>query len=152
VTSVVPSPVSASNADAVPSLASFGPPRLLAGLGTGAGWTRRLERVGHLTVHGTMPEMRLEELVDLAENIDLRGRGGAGFPFARKLKAVIESAKRKQLARAAVVVNGSEGEPSCLKDTALLLFSPHLVIDGAVLCGRALNAPEVNIAVTRPDV
>ncbi|WP_314173416.1 NADH-ubiquinone oxidoreductase-F iron-sulfur binding region domain-containing protein [Streptomyces winkii] len=151
-TSVVPSPVSASNADAVPSLASFGPPRLLAGLGTGAGWTRRLERVGHLTVHGTMPELRLEELVDLAENIDLRGRGGAGFPFARKLKAVIESAHRRQQARAAVVVNGSEGEPSCLKDTALLLFTPHLVLDGAMLCARALNSDEINVAVTRPDV
>ncbi|SCK44344.1 NADH-quinone oxidoreductase subunit NuoF family protein [Streptomyces sp. WMMB 322] len=151
-TALVPSPVSAGNADSVPSLASFGPPRLLAGLGTGAGWTRRLERVGHLTVHGTMPELRLEELVDLAENIDLRGRGGAGFPFAKKLKAVIESAHRRQQARAAVVVNGSEGEPSCLKDTALLLFTPHLVLDGAMLCARALNSDEVSVAVTRPDV
>lgn len=150
--SLVPSTVVGSNLEAVPSLSSFGPPRLLAGLGTGAGWTRRLERVGHLTVHGSMPELRLEEVVALAENTDLRGRGGAGFPFARKLKAVIESAQRRQQGRAAVVVNGSEGEPSCLKDTALLLFSPHLVLDGAMLCARALNSDEINVIVTRADV
>ncbi len=151
-TSVVPTPVSAASADPVPSLASYGPPRLLAGLGTGAGWTRRLDRVGHLTVHGQMPEMRLEEVVALAENIDLRGRGGAGFPFARKLNAVIDSARRRQDARTAVVVNGSEGEPSCLKDTALLLFTPHLVLDGAALVARALRTDDVSIGVTRADV
>ncbi|HWM35855.1 MAG TPA: NADH-ubiquinone oxidoreductase-F iron-sulfur binding region domain-containing protein [Streptomyces sp.] len=151
-TSVVPSPVSASNADAVPSLASYGPPRLLAGLGTGGAWSRRLDRVGHLTVHGQMPELRLQEVVDLAENIDLRGRGGAGFPFSRKLTSVIETARRRQDARTAVVVNGSEGEPSCLKDTALLLYTPHLVIDGALLVARALKTDDVSICVTRPDV
>lgn len=150
-TSVVPTPVSASSAGAVPSLASYGPPRLLAGLGTGAAWSRRLDRVGHLTVHGQMPEMRLEEVVALAENIDLRGRGGAGFPFARKLNAVIDAARRRGDARTAVVVNGSEGEPSCLKDTALLLFTPHLVLDGALLVARALNTGDVSIGVTRAD-
>jgi NADH:ubiquinone oxidoreductase subunit F (NADH-binding)/ferredoxin len=152
VTSLVPAPVSASSGDGVPSLASYGPPRLLAGLGTGAGWTRRLDRVGHLTVHGQMPEMRLEEVVALAENIELRGRGGAGFPFAIKLSGVIENAIKRQDPRTAVVVNGSEGEPSCLKDTALLLFTPHLVLDGAVLVAQALKTDDVFICVTRPDV
>lgn len=151
-TSVVPTPATASTAGAMPTLASFGQPRLLAGLGSGTGWTGRLDRVRHLTVHGSLPEMRAEELVGLAENIDLRGRGGAGFPFARKLNAVIESACRRPEARTAVVVNGTEGEPSCLKDTALLLYTPHLVLDGAVLAARALNAEEVTVAVTRADV
>ncbi|MGH3311974.1 MAG: NADH-ubiquinone oxidoreductase-F iron-sulfur binding region domain-containing protein [Streptomyces sp.] len=151
-TSVLPSPVTTSTAGAMPALASYGQPRLLAGLGTGAGWTGRLDRVRHLTVHGSLPDLRAEELVGLAENIDLRGRGGAGFPFARKLRAVIESAFRRQEARTAIVVNGSEGEPSCLKDTALLLYSPHLVLDGALLAARALGADEVTVAVTRADV
>jgi NADH:ubiquinone oxidoreductase subunit F (NADH-binding)/ferredoxin len=96
--------------------------------------------------------MRLEEVVALAENIDLRGRGGAGFPFARKLQAVIDSARRRQDARTAVVINGSEGEPSCLKDTALLLFAPHLVLDGAALVARALKTDDVSIGVARADV
>ncbi|MCX4540076.1 NADH-ubiquinone oxidoreductase-F iron-sulfur binding region domain-containing protein [Streptomyces sp. NPDC012746] len=125
----------------------MGQPRLLAGLDTAS----RLDRVGHLTVHGALPQYRSEDLVELAEAIDLRGRGGAGFPFARKMRAVIRSARAKE-GRSAVVVNGSEGEPSCLKDTALLLHVPHLVIDGALLAGAALGSEDVVLGVTRDDV
>ncbi|MEC4019572.1 NADH-ubiquinone oxidoreductase-F iron-sulfur binding region domain-containing protein [Streptomyces sp. H27-D2] len=132
---------------APPALATIGPPRLLAGLDR----VGRLDRVAHLTQHGSLPELRQEEVVALAENTDLRGRGGAGFPFARKLRAVIESAGRKD-GRSAVVVNGSEGEPSCLKDTTLLLLVPHMVLDGAALTAAALGSEEIVIGVTREDV
>ncbi|MER5933593.1 NADH-ubiquinone oxidoreductase-F iron-sulfur binding region domain-containing protein [Streptomyces sp. NPDC002054] len=130
-----------------PALGSVGPPRLLAGLDTAA----RLDRVAHLTRHGSLPRYRPDELVALAENIDLRGRGGAGFPFARKLRAVARTAVARD-GRTAVVVNGSEGEPSCLKDTALLLHVPHLVLDGALLAAAALSAEDVVVGVTRTDV
>ncbi|MEU3463943.1 NADH-ubiquinone oxidoreductase-F iron-sulfur binding region domain-containing protein [Streptomyces sp. NPDC006733] len=130
-----------------PAIGCVGPPRLLAGLDEVA----RLDRVTHLTVHGSLPRLRPEELLALAENIDLRGRGGAGFPFARKLAAVTRAAERRD-GRTAVIVNGSEGEPSCLKDTALLLHTPHLVLDGALLAAAALNAEEVVLGVTREDV
>lgn len=130
-----------------PGLGCVGAPRLLAGLDQVA----RLDRVAHLTEHGQLPRYRPDELVALAEDIDLRGRGGAGFPFARKLRAVTRSA-RGQGGTTAVVVNGSEGEPSCLKDTALLLHAPHLVLDGALLAAAALDAEEVVVGVTRTDV
>ncbi|MEV7420141.1 NADH-ubiquinone oxidoreductase-F iron-sulfur binding region domain-containing protein [Streptomyces sp. NPDC089919] len=130
-----------------PALACVGPPRLLAGLDA----TARLDRVAHLTLHGSPPRYGPVELTALAENIDLRGRGGAGFPFARKLQAVLRSAAARE-GRTAVVVNGSEGEPSCLKDTALLLHVPHLVLDGALLAADALGAEEVVVGVTREDV
>nr|WP_317852575.1 NADH-ubiquinone oxidoreductase-F iron-sulfur binding region domain-containing protein [Streptomyces venezuelae] len=130
-----------------PALGSVGPPRLLAGLDTAA----RLDRVAHLTRHGSLPRYRPDELAALAENIDLRGRGGAGFPFARKLRAVARSAVARD-GRSAVVVNGSEGEPACLKDTALLLHVPHLVLDGALLAAAALSAEDVVVGVTRTDV
>ncbi|WP_030376418.1 NADH-quinone oxidoreductase subunit NuoF family protein [Streptomyces rimosus] len=134
-------------APVVPALAAVGPPRLLAGL-DGA---ERLDRVAHLTRHGSPPDLSASELVALAEDTGLRGRGGAGFPFARKLSAVLEGRRRAD-GRAAVVVNGSEGEPSCLKDAALLLYAPHLVLDGALLAARALGAEEIAIGVTRADV
>ncbi len=133
--------------DPRPSLGCVGAPRLLAGLDQAA----RLDRVAHLTTHGQMPRYRPEELVDLADNIDLRGRGGAGFPFAKKLRAVMRSARAGD-GQTAVVVNGSEGEPSCLKDTALLLHTPHLVLDGALLAAAALNSEDVVVGVTRGDV
>ncbi|MFH8347147.1 NADH-ubiquinone oxidoreductase-F iron-sulfur binding region domain-containing protein [Streptomyces sp. NPDC018045] len=131
----------------VPALGVLGAPRLLAGL-DGA---ERLDRVAHLTRHGSPPGLSASELVALAEDTGLRGRGGAGFPFARKLSAVLEGQRRAD-GRAAVVVNGSEGEPGCLKDTALLLYAPHLVLDGALLAARALGAEEVAVGVTRADV
>ncbi|MFJ3725553.1 NADH-ubiquinone oxidoreductase-F iron-sulfur binding region domain-containing protein [Streptomyces sp. NPDC090045] len=125
----------------------MGAPRLLAGLDQAP----RLDRVAHLTTHGSLPRYRPEELVDLADNIDLRGRGGAGFPFSRKLRAVMRSARGRE-GQTAVVVNGSEGEPSCLKDTALLLHAPHLVLDGALLAAAAISAEDVVVGVTRTDV
>lgn len=130
-----------------PNVLSVGLPRLLAGLES----VDRLDRVGHLTVHGSLPPYRTNELVDLAENIDLRGRGGAGFPFHRKLRAVIQSAERRD-GRTAVVVNGTEGEPACRKDAAMLQRSPHLVLDGATLAAEALDAEEIVIGVTKPEV
>lgn len=51
-----------------------------------------------------------------------------------------------------MVVNGTEGEPSCLKDAALLLYVPHLVLDGALVAAAALGAEDVVVGVTRPDV
>src|SRR4051812_28804613 len=130
-----------------PGVLSVGLPRLLAGLDT----ADRLDRVGHLTVHGSLPSLRSNELIDLAENIDLRGRGGAGFPFARKVRAVVGSAGRGD-GRVAVVVNGSEGEPACRKDAALLQRTPHLVIDGALLAAESLDAEEIVLGVTKPEV
>ncbi|MEU9032432.1 NADH-ubiquinone oxidoreductase-F iron-sulfur binding region domain-containing protein [Streptomyces sp. NPDC048383] len=130
-----------------PALGCVGQPRLLAGLDTAT----RLDREAHLSVHGPLPPYRPDELTDLAERIDLRGRGGAGFPFARKLRAVTRTAAGRE-GRTAVVVNGSEGEPSCLKDTALLLHVPHLVLDGALLAAAALGAEDVVVGVTRDDV
>ncbi|MET9883374.1 NADH-ubiquinone oxidoreductase-F iron-sulfur binding region domain-containing protein [Streptomyces sp. NPDC006430] len=130
-----------------PALGCVGQPRLLAGLDA----LPRLDRADHLVVHGPLPQYTSDELVELAEGIDLRGRGGAGFPFARKLKAVIRSARMKE-GRTAVVVNGTEGEPSCLKDAAVLLRSPHLMLDGALLAAGAIGAEEVAVGVTRDDV
>ncbi|GAA1079083.1 NADH-ubiquinone oxidoreductase-F iron-sulfur binding region domain-containing protein [Kitasatospora arboriphila] len=127
-------------------IAWLGRPVLFAGLEH----SEQLDYREHLVVHGRLSPMKAEDLADLAENVDLRGRGGAGFPFARKLRAVVKSAARRRT-RPVVVVNGTEGEPSCLKDAALLLRTPHLVVDGALLAAEALDAEQVVLGVTRAD-
>ena len=58
-----------------------------------------------------------------------------GFPTALKLAAVAESGGRP-----IVVANGAEGEPASAKDRRLLEWSPHLVLDGALLAAQALGA------------
>ncbi len=109
-------------------------PALLAGIADGPGLEAHRDR------HGPAPAPRADALVDMARAVDLRGRGGAGFPFATKLSA---AARRK----AVVVVNASEGEPASHKDAALITFSPHLVLDGAAAVAHALGTREVHIAV-----
>ena len=84
-----------------------------------------------------------ERIVDAVERAGLRGRGGAGFPTATKLRAVASRGA------AVVVANGSEGEPVSAKDKTLLVNAPHLVIDGALLAASAVGATEVVVAVER---
>ncbi|HET6291859.1 MAG TPA: NADH-ubiquinone oxidoreductase-F iron-sulfur binding region domain-containing protein [Kribbella sp.] len=114
----------------------IGEPRLLAGLREG-----RADLQRHLWTHGAAPELTRADYADLTTAVGLRGRGGAAFPVALKL------ADLPQRGIEAVVVNGSESEPVSRKDRLLLTMAPHLVLDGAVGLAKALNAPQVLIAV-----
>ncbi|UQI43718.1 ferredoxin [Streptomyces sp. HU2014] len=128
----------------LPPVLALGQPRLTAGFDLAA----RLDRRSHLAVHGPPAQLTETELTTLAETVTLRGRGGAGFPLARKLRAVGLAARRRGI-RPAVVVNGCEGEPACRKDAVLLARAPHLVLDGALLAAEALDAATLVVGVTR---
>jgi NADH:ubiquinone oxidoreductase subunit F (NADH-binding) len=116
-----------------------GLPRLLAGLDS-SGEAMSLDV--HHGVHGDLPHRSSQELIEAIDRSGLRGRGGADFPTARKLREV---AKARQVG--AVVVNGSETEPASAKDRLLLSRLPHLVLDGAVLAAELVGAPEVIVQV-----
>ena len=116
-----------------------GLPRLLAGLDASGGAMSLAE---HRRVHGELPHRSAHELIEAIERSGLRGRGGADFPTARKLRT-LAAARRVS----ALVVNGSETEPASAKDRLLLTRLPHLVLDGAVLAAGAVGAPEVIVQV-----
>src|SRR5581483_3197753 len=115
-----------------------GLPRLLAGLEPGGAMTL----AAHSRIHGPLPDIPPHQLIEAVERSGLRGRGGADFPTARKLRAVAE---RRRVGP--VVVNGSETEPASAKDRLLLGRLPHLVLDGAVLAADAVGASEVIVKV-----
>ena len=119
---------------AAPQVAVGVGPRLLAGIEEGPGLAAHRRR------WAAPPATEAAALVRLAELIGLRGRGGAGFPFARKLA----TASRRG---AVVVVNVSEGEPASFKDAALALTRPHLILDGAELIAGALGSDEVHLVL-----
>jgi NADH:ubiquinone oxidoreductase subunit F (NADH-binding) len=102
----------------------------------------------HRAVRGPAPHLPVDALVELVTDAGLRGRGGAGFPFGRKL-AVTAGGRRRPV----VVVNAAEGEPESAKDTALLRTVPHLVLDGAATVADALGARDVRVvtASDRPE-
>ncbi|MBO0867688.1 MAG: ferredoxin [Micromonosporaceae bacterium] len=127
----------------VPAVHRIGPARLTAGFDR----FRRLDLRAHHAVHGGLWPLTAGELVGLAEHINLRGRGGAAFPFHKKVRAVVDSARKKNTSTI-VVVNATEGEPASWKDKVLLTRAPHLILDGAAVAGRALQADEIVIGVT----
>ncbi len=94
----------------------------------------------HRQQYGAPPLLDRSALLADLHRIGLRGRGGAGFPFATKVEALGRG-------RPVLVVNLSEGEPASSKDTALALTRPHLVLDGVVVAARALAAREVHVVL-----
>jgi len=87
-----------------------------------------------------LPHLEAGGLIALVEQAGLTGRGGAGFPTARKLASVAGKAP-------GIVGNATEGEPLSSKDAVLLSRSPGLVVDGLSLIGSALGARRVLLAV-----
>ncbi|GAA4141240.1 NADH-quinone oxidoreductase subunit NuoF family protein [Actinomadura keratinilytica] len=142
------------------TVGNIGGPRLTLGFDR----FERLDLSRHLAVHGKLHTPMLEDLVKMCEQVDLRGRGGAGFPFARKIMAVAsrirypsadqtdllpgeERDDRRDSEDAVVVVNGAEGEPASYKDKVLLTRAPHLVLDGAEIAATALGTRRIVVAV-----
>ncbi|MBV8984583.1 MAG: SLBB domain-containing protein [Acidimicrobiia bacterium] len=114
-------------------------PRILAGLTNDLVEHRRRYPVPPLSARP------LGDITTAIERSGLRGRGGAGFPTARKLRAVAD--RHSHSRHPVVVVNGSEGEPASSKDVVLLTRHPHLVLDGALLAAAATGAREVIVCI-----
>ena len=118
-------------------------PRLLAERfgGGPASLTEHLARHGRLPAIGPGAPSRSEFIAEVGR-AGLAGRGGAGFPTARKLHAVASGRDVP-----VVIANGTEGEPASAKDKVLLAREPHLVLDGAVLAARMVGAPRAIVVV-----
>ncbi|MDQ1696579.1 MAG: hypothetical protein QOJ03_1932 [Frankiaceae bacterium] len=106
--------------------------------------------VEHLRRHGPLPAVVGEHgraaMLTTIEHSGLVGRGGAGFPLARKMRAVAAGASTGS---PVVVANGCEGEPASRKDVWLLTRTPHLVLDGVELAARVVGAREAHLCVHR---
>jgi len=108
--------------------------RLLAGyheLGRAAGLRDHLARYGSIPLPG-------EQLIHDIGRAGLTARDGGGVPVARTLRAVASSGRT-----AAVVVEATDRDQAGGKDRMLLTIAPHLVLDGAALAARAVDAEEI---------
>lgn len=112
-------------------------PRLLAGVRD-----RTLSLADHEATHGPASARADAELGDLVSAAGLRGRGGAAFPSALKLRGVAGRRGPR-----CVLVNGAEGEPMSAKDGVLMRLVPHLVLDGALAAADAIGAREIIVAI-----
>ena len=66
----------------------------------------------------------------------LRGRGGAGFPTAKKWQIGASQADPVKY----VVCNGDEGDPGAFMDGSLMDGDPHRVLEGLIIAGIAVGA------------
>ncbi len=88
-------------------------------------------------------KMKPLEIVDEVKKSGLRGRGGAGFPTGLKMSftAPIECEQKY------VVVNADEGEPGTFKDRLIMEGDPHQLLEGIMICAKAVGATKAFIYV-----
>ncbi|MBM3132747.1 MAG: NADH-quinone oxidoreductase subunit F [Chloroflexi bacterium] len=83
-------------------------------------------------INGVSPE----EVVAEIKTSGLRGRGGGGFPTARKWSECKEAAGDEKY----VICNADEGDPGAYMDRCVLEGNPHLVLEGMMIGARAVGA------------
>ncbi|MCQ2560141.1 MAG: NADH-quinone oxidoreductase subunit F, partial [Clostridia bacterium] len=81
-------------------------------------------------------EQKPEDLLNLAAKSGLRGRGGAGFPAARKWQVC----RQTQAAERYLICNADEGDPGAFMDRSLLESDPHLLLEGMLLAAYIIGA------------
>ncbi len=86
------------------------------------------------------------EVPKIIDASGLRGRGGAGFPCARKWMAVPEDGPFPRY----VAVNSDEMEPGTFKDRVLIHADPHSILEGMAIAAFAISAEKGYIFV-RPS-
>lgn len=81
-------------------------------------------------------DIRPADVINEVKKSGLRGRGGAGFPAGMKWALAAADAKKPKY----ILCNADEGEPGTFKDRVILEKKPHLLIEGMLIAGHALEA------------
>jgi NADH-quinone oxidoreductase subunit F len=79
--------------------------------------------------------MTPEEVIAEVKTSGLRGRGGAGFPTGLKWSFMPRMFPGPKY----LVCNSDEGEPGTCKDRDILMFNPHIVIEGMAIAAYAMG-------------
>ncbi len=84
--------------------------------------------------------LAVDDLLNKLDAVGLRGLGGAGFPTARKWRAVLGEPGPRLMA-----INGDEGEPGTFKDRFYLESDPHRFIEGMLIGAHVVQATDVYV-------
>jgi NADH-quinone oxidoreductase subunit F len=91
-------------------------------------------------------DLDADAIIDELDRAGLRGRGGAGFPTARKWRGVRETAATAG-GRLTLVANAAEGEPGTYKDRALIEQQPYAFLEGICIALHASGAERAYIGI-----
>jgi NADH-quinone oxidoreductase subunit F len=94
-------------------------------------------RGGYAALETCLARRTPDEVIEIIAASGLRGRGGAGFPTARKWALA-----RRQPGPRYVICNGDEGDPGAFMDRLVLESDPHRVLEGLAIAAFAVGAEE----------
>ncbi|MCY1714937.1 NADH-quinone oxidoreductase subunit NuoF [Caproiciproducens galactitolivorans] len=98
---------------------------------------------GYAALEKALFELTPEEVLHEVEISNLRGRGGGGFPTARKWSQV----KRQKAKDKYIVCNGDEGDPGAFMDRSVMESDPHKMLEGMILAAYVCGAKQGYIYV-----
>ena len=84
-------------------------------------------------------DLPVENLLELIEKSGLRGRGGAGYPFVDKIRAVRHNADGGPIY---LIANAYDADPGSPLSRTLLTRNPGNVLAGIAIAARAVGATE----------
>ena len=116
-------------------------PQIYAGL-NGSNWSLKdyEARGGYQALRKILgqdggPGLTQDEVIATVKESVLRGRGGAGFPTGLKWSFM----PRQFPGQKYLVCNSDEGEPGTCKDRDILMYNPHIVIEGMAIAAFAMG-------------
>ena len=98
---------------------------------------------GYRALEKALLKMKPQSVIEEIAKAGLRGRGGAGFPTARKWEFCRNTPSDQKY----VICNADEGDPGAFMDRSILEADPHAVIEGLTIAGYAIGATEGYIYV-----
>jgi NADH-quinone oxidoreductase subunit F len=116
-------------------------PQIYAGL-NGRNWSLQdyVARGGYQALRKILGQdggagLTQDEVIATMKESALRGRGGAGFPTGLKWSFM----PRQFPGQKYLVCNSDEGEPGTCKDRDILMYNPHIVIEGMAIAAYAMG-------------
>ena len=101
---------------------------------------------GYVALKETLKQHSEADTIQMVDDSNLLGRGGAAFPTGFKLKTVATDAPFPRY----IVCNADEMEPGTFKDRVLIHTNPHMMIEGIIIAGYSIRA-EKGIIFIRPE-
>ena len=84
-----------------------------------------------------------EKVLSEVKESGLRGRGGAGFPCGMKWGFIPKNSDKPKY----LVINADESEPGTFKDRAIMTYTPHMMIEGAIIAAMTIDAHMIYVYI-----
>ncbi len=101
---------------------------------------------GYQALSKVLTSMNPLSVIDEVMAANLRGRGGAGYPTAKKWKII----QNKQADKKYIICNADEGDPGAYMNRNEIESDPHSLIEGMLIGAFAMGANE-GIAYVRAE-